>query len=233
MQKEEQALHSPALTALGPSFYPWRHLSKHHVVSLPFPAPLHYYYTRTASGERSHSPIAHGEAQPLPHRMVSMPAHLKYRNPGVADVIKVDGALEGVVLPSRAVGVVLVPVDAGCVGGVVVGVVVQGALQALLPARRDAPAVAHPILAGLGADEGVLVLILSLVVPLQIHRVGAASGQKGCNLHDGCGQPGMATAVAAINSNVFYSAFERAVAVMEIPYIWKCCALTGGTESRA
>lgn len=108
-----------------------------------------------------------------------MPAHLKYCNPGIADVIKVDSALEGVVLPGRAVGVILVPVDTGRVGGVVVGVVIQGALQALLPARRDAPAVAHPILAGLGADEGVLILILGLVVPLQIHCVGAASGQKG------------------------------------------------------
>lgn len=100
-------------------------------------------------------------------------AHLKYCNPGVANVIKVDGSLEGVVLPSRAVGVVLVPVHTRRVGGVIVGVIIQGALQPLLPPCGDAPAVAHPVLPGLGADEGIFIFILCLVVPLQIHCVGA------------------------------------------------------------
>lgn len=109
-------------------------------------------------------------------------AHLKYRNPGVANVIKVDGSLEGVVLPSGAVGVVLVPVHTRGVGGVIVGIIIQGALQPLFPAGRDAPAVAHPILPGLGADEGIFIFVLCLVVPLQIYRVRAEKVQTGLGL---------------------------------------------------
>lgn len=106
-------------------------------------------------------------------------AHLKYRDPGVANVIKVDGSLEGVVLSSRAVGVILVPIDTGRIGGIVVGIIVQGALETLFPPRWDTPAVAHPILPGLGADERILIFILCLVVSLQIHRVGAERVQTG------------------------------------------------------
>lgn len=50
--------------------------------------------------------------------------HLEDGDPGVADVVEVDGTLKGVVLPCGAVGVVLVPVDAGGVAGAVVGLVV-------------------------------------------------------------------------------------------------------------
>lgn len=80
-------------------------------------------------------------------------------------------------LASRAVGVVLVPVHTRRVGGVIVGIIIQGALQTLFPPCWDAPTVAHPVLPGLGADKGVFILVLCLVVPLQIHRVGAARVQ--------------------------------------------------------
>ena len=107
------------------------------------------------------------------------PPHLEDGNPGIADVVEVDGALEGVVLPCGAVGVVLVPVDASGVAGAVVGLVVQaaGGAAATLPAQRGhTPARAHAVLPRLGADEGVLVLILRLVVALQVHAQGAAEG---------------------------------------------------------
>lgn len=82
-------------------------------------------------------------------------------------------------LPSRAVGVVLVPVHTRRVGGVIIGIIIQGALQTLFPPRWDTPAVAHPVLPGLGADEGVFIFVLCLVVPLQIHCVGAERVQTG------------------------------------------------------
>ena len=109
-------------------------------------------------------------------------AHLKYCNPSVANVIEVDGSLEGVVLPGRAVGVILVPVDTGRVGGVIVGIIIQGALETLFPPCRDTPAVAHPVLPGLGADERVLVFVFCLVVSLQIHCVGAERVQTGLSV---------------------------------------------------
>lgn len=82
-------------------------------------------------------------------------------------------------LPGGAVGVILVPIDTGRVGGVVVGIIIQGTLETLFPPRWDTPAVAHPILPGLGADERVLVFVLCLVISLQIHRVGAERVQTG------------------------------------------------------
>ena len=39
--------------------------------------------------------------------------YLEDGDPGIANVVEVDGTLEGVVLPRGAVGVVLVPVHAG------------------------------------------------------------------------------------------------------------------------
>lgn len=82
-------------------------------------------------------------------------------------------------LPGRAVGVILVPIDTGCVGSVIVGIIIQGALKTFFPPCWDTPAVAHPILPGLGANERVLVFVLCLVVSLQIHRVGAERVQTG------------------------------------------------------
>lgn len=105
--------------------------------------------------------------------------HLEDGDPGIADVVEVDGALEGVVLPRGAVGVVLVPVDTGGVAGAVVGLVVQatGWPTAPLPSKGGhTPAGPHAVLPRLGADEGVLVLILGLVIALQVHTQGAAEG---------------------------------------------------------
>lgn len=107
--------------------------------------------------------------------------HLEDGDPGIADVVEVDGALEGVVLPRGAVGVVLVPVDTGGVAGAVVGLVVQatGWATAPLPSKgRHTPAGAHAVLPRLGADEGVLVLVLGLVIALQVHTQGAVGGQR-------------------------------------------------------
>lgn len=90
--------------------------------------------------------------------------YLKDGNPGVEDVVEVDGSLEGVDHAIRAVGVVLVPVDAG---GVVsdVRVHVQVTLEAsFLIQLGHRVAVPHAAIFGLGADEGVLVVILSVVV---------------------------------------------------------------------
>lgn len=112
---------------------------------------------------------------------VSVPgqSHLEDGNPGVANVVEVDGSLEGVVLPGGAVGVVLVPVHTGGIAGAVVGLVVQatGGAAAALPAQRGhTPARAHAILPRLRADEGVLVLVLRLVIAFQVHTQGTAGG---------------------------------------------------------
>lgn len=106
--------------------------------------------------------------------------HLEDGDPGIADVVKVDGALKGVVLPRGAVGVVLVPVDTSSVAGAVVSLVVQAAGRATAPLPSKgghAPTGAHAILPRLGADEGVLVFVLSLIIALQVHAQGAVEGQ--------------------------------------------------------
>lgn len=113
--------------------------------------------------------------------------HLEDGDPGIANVIEVDGTLEGVVLARRAVGVVLVPVHTGGVAGAVVGLVVQAAGRAATPVsaqRGHAPAGAHAVFPRLGADERVLILVLSLVVALQVHAQGAEE-QTGMRLRPG------------------------------------------------
>lgn len=99
--------------------------------------------------------------------------HLKYRNPGISNIIEIDRSFERVVLPGRTVGVILVPVDTRGVTGVVVGVIVQCTFQSFFPPRGDTAAVAHPILPGLRADERALVFVLCLVVRLQVNCVRA------------------------------------------------------------
>lgn len=91
-------------------------------------------------------------------------AHLEDGNPGIADVVEVDGVLEGVALPGGAVGVVVIPVDAGGVVGAVVGAVVKLALQPVLVQLGQGVAVPHAVLPRLGADEGVLIIILCVIV---------------------------------------------------------------------
>ena len=113
--------------------------------------------------------------------------HLEDGDPGVANVVEVDGTLKGVVLPRGAVGVVLVPVHTGGVAGAVVGLVVQAAGWAATPVpaqRGHTPAGAHAVFTRLGADEWVLILVLSLVVALQVHAQGAEE-QTGMRLRPG------------------------------------------------
>lgn len=98
--------------------------------------------------------------------------HLEDGDPGIANVVKVDGAFEGVVLACRAVGIVLVPVDTGGIAGTVIGLIVKAAGWATtaFPAQcGHTPAGSHAVLPRLRADEGTLILILCLVVRLQVH----------------------------------------------------------------
>lgn len=96
--------------------------------------------------------------------LASITRYLKDGDPGVEDVVEVDGSLEGIGLAVGAVGVVLVPVDAGGVVGDV-GVHVQVALNAsFFEEFGHGAAVPHAVVFGLGADEGVLVIIFSVVV---------------------------------------------------------------------
>lgn len=91
--------------------------------------------------------------------------HLKDGDPGVADVIKVDGPFEGVDVSRRAVTIVLVPVDTGGVVCAVVGVHVHLALEtSLLIQDGHRGTQTHAILPGHGADEGVLVIVLRVVI---------------------------------------------------------------------
>lgn len=84
--------------------------------------------------------------------------HLKNGNPGIAYVIKVDGTLKRVDIPSRAVGIVLIPIDTCGVICAVVGSHVQLTLQTLLMQPRYGVAVAHAIIPHLRADEWALVV---------------------------------------------------------------------------
>lgn len=90
--------------------------------------------------------------------------YLEDSNPGVEDVVKVYGSLKRIDRAVRAIGVVLVPVDAG---GVIryVGVHVKVALHAsFFEEFWHRVAFPHAIVSGLRADEGVLVIIFSVVV---------------------------------------------------------------------
>lgn len=141
-------------------------------------------------------------------------------------------------LPGGAVGVVLVPIDTGRVGGVVVGIIIQGALETLFPPRWDTSAVAHPVLPGLGADEGVLIFVLCLVVSLQIHRVGAERVQTG-GLHTDCGQPGKVTTVTVKSglcysgSQSFFFVFKRDPLGLSAAPAGEMMSLTGFWETEA
>lgn len=93
--------------------------------------------------------------------------HLKDGDPGVADVIKVDGSFEGVDVSRRAVTVVLVPVDTGGVVCAVVGLHVHLTLEtSLLIQDGHRGTQTHAVLPGHGADEGTLVIVLCVVVGL-------------------------------------------------------------------
>lgn len=61
-----------------------------------------------------------------------MLSHLKNGDPGIANVVKVDGSFKRIDQASRAVAVVLVPVDTGGVVCAVVGINIQNALRPTL-----------------------------------------------------------------------------------------------------
>lgn len=107
-------------------------------------------------------------------------SYLKDGDPSIADVIKVDGSLKRVDQTSRAVGIILVPVDAGGVVSAVIRVNIQGALQApLLIQLGNRATVPHAVLSGLRADERVLVVVFSVVVLSPLHRQRACRRKKG------------------------------------------------------
>lgn len=96
--------------------------------------------------------------------MVRINCYLKDSNPSIKDIVKVDGSLERVDRAVGAVGIVLVPVDAR---GVIryVGVHVKVALHAsFIKEFWHGVAVPHAVVFGLRADEGVLVIVFSVVV---------------------------------------------------------------------
>lgn len=96
--------------------------------------------------------------------LVRINCYLKDSNPSIKDIVKVDGSLERVDRAVGAVGIVLVPVDAR---GVIryVGVHVKVALHAsFIKEFWHGVAVPHAVVFGLRADEGVLVIVFSVVV---------------------------------------------------------------------
>lgn len=106
-------------------------------------------------------------------------SHLKNGDPGIADVVKVDGSFERIDQTSRTVTVVLVPVDTGGVVCAVVSVDIQNALcPALIIQLWDWAAVPHPVVSRHGADEGVLVIVFSVVVPSKFCGQRAWRGRR-------------------------------------------------------
>lgn len=98
--------------------------------------------------------------------------HEENGDPGQADVVEGDGPLEGVLLPRLAMGVVLIPVDAGiyAVAAVLARHDVENArsgalvaVPALELARREGAARVHAAVLGKGADV-ILVRLLNFVV---------------------------------------------------------------------
>lgn len=105
--------------------------------------------------------------------------YLKDGNPGIADVVKVNGSLEGVDRTSRAIGVVLVPVDTGGVVSAVVRIHVQVALNSSFFIQLwHRVTVSHAVLSVQRADEGVLVIVFSVVVFISLHRERAMEKKK-------------------------------------------------------
>lgn len=98
--------------------------------------------------------------------------YLKDGDPSIEDVVKVNGSLEGVDHTIRAVGVVLVPIDAG---GVVcdVGEHIKVALHSsFLIQLGHGVTFPHAVVFLLRADEGVLVVVFSVVVFISKRALG-------------------------------------------------------------
>lgn len=119
-------------------------------------------------------------------------SHLEDDNPGIGNVVKVDGSFVGVAVPGMTPGVVPVPVDTeprytdAAVGQrlgaqaqrlAVQGVVfVQAARPASLAAGRDVVTGHDAVVNRQGADEGSLVILVGHVVgPRQTDTRSAGS----------------------------------------------------------
>lgn len=116
----------------------------------------------------------------LCYHVIYQNSHLEDDDPGVGDVVKVDGSFVGVAVPSVTPGVILVPVDAEprYVDAAVdqrLGaqaqrlpvqdvVLVQAAGPASLAADGDVGAGHDAVVDGEGADEGSLVVLVGHVV---------------------------------------------------------------------
>lgn len=123
-----------------------------------------------------------------------LPAHLEDDDPGVGDVVEVDGSFVGVSVPGVAPGVVAVPVDAepgyadAAVGHrlraqaqrlAVQGIVfVQAARPASLAPSGDIGAGHDAVVDRQRADEGPLVVLVGHVVRLGQPDAGGAGTQK-------------------------------------------------------
>lgn len=124
--------------------------------------------------------------------MVCFYSHLKDDNPGISNVVKVDGSFVGVAVPSVAPGVVLIPVDTqpghthAAIGQrlraqaqrlAIQGVIfVQTARPASFAACWDIRTGHDAIVNWQGADEGPLVVFVSHVVgPRQADACSAGS----------------------------------------------------------
>lgn len=119
--------------------------------------------------------------------------HLEDDDPGVADVVKVDGTLVGVGAARAAHIVVAVPIDAEPAGVEVLApcpevvdiILGQAALTALLLEWGDLVAAHDAVVPRKGADERHLVVLLWLVVggqghiPSSAHRGQWEKGEKG------------------------------------------------------
>lgn len=112
-------------------------------------------------------------------------AHLEDGDPGVANVVEIDGAVVRVGVTRAADVVVLVPVDAGVVAGAAqalslrlpVRLPAQRALHTQLTAAGDVRALLHAVVSARGADKRVLVTLLCLVVGPQESEVVVPGGQ--------------------------------------------------------
>lgn len=86
-------------------------------------------------------------------------------NPCKADVVEGDGALEGVVALRLALGVVLVPVDAGAVGGLVItpGQSRCVAQELAVLVGRYVSAQVHAVVLRLGTDVIAILFLVRVV----------------------------------------------------------------------
>lgn len=137
---------------------------------------------RTASGKEKKARILalicnnHGSKERLKwKRIVELCFYLKYHNPGIPNIVKVDGTLVRVGVSCTAHVVVLVPVDTHATDVellpdwvvVIIIVLVQTTLMAPLLQGWDLMTAHDPIVSWQRADKGHLIIFLRLVIRWQ------------------------------------------------------------------